>query len=72
MTEINVLLWGCLSKWKLFCLQESKMEVCYDDVVKSLWREKDVGWDCILTRDSWWDCVIMEGGEGEVYEGVEG
>lgn len=41
---------GCLSRWKpaIVYLQETKLEVFSNRIIKSLWRLNDVGWISLL------------------------
>lgn len=52
---------GCLSKWKpeVVCLQESKMDSCWGEIIKSMWRTKEVGWHYILAVSTAGGIIVM-------------
>lgn len=56
-----MILRGCLARWKpkIVCFQETKMDEYTDEVIKSLWREADVGWYAIPDRGLAGGIIIM-------------
>lgn len=57
----HLILRGCFARWKLeiVCFQETKLDEYSDEIIKSLWKEADVGWHAILVRGSVGGIIIM-------------